>query len=633
MLSLVVISYYYFRLPTFIELIEPGNGRSIVFLDKNQKKFSWRGKILDNSLRAENVNQNLLKAIIATEDKHYFSHFGLSLRGILGAIKINISEGRGPLTGHGGSTITQQVAKLLCFLNEEKKTEAECRRQTLGRKFLEALFSVALEMKFSKEEILSIYLNKVYLGAGTTGFEAASNRYFDKSVTDLNIAEAAMLAGLLTAPSRYSPTNDLLRSQARAKTVIKLMRDQDVISEMQAEQALKSPAQLFTDESKASGEYLSEWILKAAENELKNYAFDDLEFQTSFDPDIQYIVEKSVFKIFEKFVMPNSKAEVAIVVLSSTGDVVAMLGGRDTVNSGRKFNRAVQALRQPGSAYKPFVYAAALESGYSPNFKINDRLKTFTESDGKQYRPKNYNKVYLGSMSLTSALANSVNTVTVELANRVGIENVLRLSKSFGVKQSNARGLANALGTNEVTLLEMTSAYAGFLNLGVKVTARGWSKMKNKSDGAIVQNLFPSKENVISEQTSRYLLYMLRESVKNGTGRAAQINNWDVGGKTGTTQSARDAWFIGFTSDYVAGVWIGNDNNKSLKGVSGSTLPARIWKEIMKNIHEEPPEPLPVKFPPMDDYVLSDPSTEVDQGKNTFRSQSLIKKFINLFGF
>ena len=593
--------YYYLQLPPMEDQLDGRARGSVRLLDRNGNIFAWRGEQFDGSLRAQTVSPFLRNAVVATEDKRFYSHFGISPRGIASAVRINLSEGRGPLSGNGGSTITQQVAKLLC-LGETDKTERECRRQTLWRKLQEMPFAFALELKYSKDDILSIYLNRAYLGAGAYGFEAAAQRYFAKSARDLTPSESAMLAGLLTAPSYYAPTRNLQRAQDRASVVIGLMQDQGYLTRIEADIARAAPATLSSSAQVLIGGDFADWVMSMDGDEvLQAFTRDtaeDVEILTTFDPDIQRAAEAALANVFATKVSEGSAAQAAIVVMSPDGAVRAVVGGRNI--EGDYFNRATQALRQTGSSFKPFVYAAALEAGWNPNAIVEDAPLTIDIPGSGPWSPKNYNRDFMGEMTLTEALARSINTVAVRVSEAVGRERVRAMAMDFGITSEIATGPALALGVSDTTLLEMTGAYAGFLNGGRLSKPYGMLDM-TLLDGTRPFNIRRpgNGRRVLSELADGYLIYMLNQVVETGSGRRARIDGWQVAGKTGTTQGAKDAWFLGFTADFVAGVWMGNDDNTPLVGVTGGGLPAQIWKETMARVHAgRTPRPLPMIIPP-----------------------------------
>ncbi|MXU64872.1 transglycosylase domain-containing protein [Oceanomicrobium pacificus] len=591
-------AYYYFKLPPMETLLDGRAGGSVTMLDHRGKVFAWRGQQFDGSLRAETVSPVLRNAVIATEDKRFYRHFGISPRGIAGAIRINLSEGRGPLEGHGGSTITQQVAKLLCL--GEDGTEAECRRQSLARKIKEVPFSMAMELKYDKNGILSIYLNRAYLGAGAHGFEAAAQRYFNKSARDVTAAEAAMLAGLLTAPTRYAPTTNLERSQARAETVVGLMETQGYLTRVEADIARANPATLSSAARDLAGEAFADWVMQDAPDYLTRNTTEDVAFLTTFDARIQKAAESALEHVFATKVREGSKAQAAIVVMSPDGAVRAIVGGRDIDAGPGSFNRATQAMRQTGSSFKPFVYAAALESGMNPLDIVVDEPITINVPGSGPYSPKNYTREFRGPITLTEALAQSVNTVAVRVSEQVGRGRVQAVAQDFGIDSPLAAGPALALGASESTLIEMTGAYAGFLNGGRRTSPYGWLDLRLRGDDQVLMSADREQGyRVINERAAGHLVYMLNQVVETGTGGRARLpDGRPAAGKTGTTQGARDAWFIGFTGDYVTGVWMGYDDNSKLTGVTGGGLPAEIWRETMVRVHEGlPPRPLPLIVP------------------------------------
>ncbi len=599
------IGYYYVQLPPMEDLLDGRSGGSVILLDRNYQVFAWRGEQFDGSLRAGSVSPFLKDAVIATEDKRFYRHLGISPRGIASAIRINLSEGRGPFSGHGGSTITQQVAKLLCLGQDRLETqtqaeyEAECRRSSMARKIMEVPYSIAMELKYSKDDILSIYMNRAFLGAGAYGFEAASQRYFAKSAVELNLSEAAMLAGLLTAPSRFAPTGNLERAQERAATVIRLMLDQGYITAAQAADATANPAVLSTVANERVGEYFADWVMQDAPSFLTRDTTEDVEIRTTLDRDLQRAAEAALLWVFENRVKEGSEAEAAIIIMSPDGAVRAMVGGRN-INGAGLFNRATQALRQPGSSFKPFVYAAALQAGMHPFDLVHDGPFCVEIPRQPDYCPENYTRQYYGDLRLVDAMANSLNTVALQLSEMVGREKVRAMAQDFGINTQLAEGPSIALGVSEVNLLELTGAYAGILNGGYRTTPYGWIDLRLRGDDDILME-YSQTDNyrVLSETADAYLIYMMSQVVANGSGQRAILpDGRPAAGKTGTTQEARDAWFVGFTADYVTGVWMGYDDNTPLTGVTGGGLPAEIWHETMVRVHEGLPiRPLPMIDP------------------------------------
>ncbi len=598
-------AYIYSTLPPVSDLVDGRARGSVTMLDRDGDVFAWRGDQYGGLIDTESVDPDVVNAIVATEDRRFYRHWGISPRGIASAIRINLREGRGPLEGHGGSTITQQVAKLLClgtpFDPEEWESEAEyeadCRRGSLWRKIQEVPFSLAMELRYTKDEILTIYLNRAYMGAGAYGVEAAMQRYFSHSATEATPAEAAILAGLLTAPSRYAPTTNLERSQERANVVLGLMGEQGFLTDTQVADARANPATLSEAAQARAGGYFADWVMTQGPDFLLRDTTEDVIIRTTFDPRMQQAAEDALTNVFENQVRDGSEAEAAIVVMSADGAVRAMVGGRQPGTG--LFNRATMAHRQTGSAFKPFVYATALDLGWRFDDLIEDAPLTIDIPGSGPYSPRNYTGEFYGTVTLTEALRASLNTPAVRLSETVGRDLVRTVASEFGIESDLADGPALALGASESTLLEMTGAYAGILNGGSAVAPYGLTDLRLVGDDQPMMGQGGGiQERVISESAARQLTYMMAQVVAQGTGRRAQLPDRPVAGKTGTTTSARDAWFIGFTADYVAGVWMGYDDNRPLSGVTGGGLPAEIWRQTMEPIHEGiPPRPLPMIDP------------------------------------
>jgi membrane peptidoglycan carboxypeptidase len=603
----VAISYQ--SIPGMAALKDGRHRGSVTLFDRNNAVYAWRGDQFGGPVTFGNVSPHLVNAVIATEDKRFYRHFGISPRGVASAVRINLSEGRGPLSGNGGSTITQQVAKLVCLGEPylpssgltEAQYEAECRVGSIWRKLKEVPFAMAMEVKFSKEEILAIYLNRAYLGAGARGFEAASQRYFGKSAMVVNPSEAAMLAGLLVAPSYYAPTRNLERAQRRAATVLRLMHEQGHLTSAEYAQAQANPATLSTAARDQSGNAFADWVMGAGPSFLTRETTEDVVLRTTFDQRIQDAAEEALQLVFDTKIREGSNAQAAIVVMNADGAVRAMVGGRDTLQAGQ-FNRATQAMRQTGSAFKPFVYAAALDLGYRFDSVITDGPLAINIPGSATYSPTNYTNRFYGDIDLTFALSRSLNAATVALSEAVGRDVVRNVAQQFGIESDLAQGPALALGVSESTLVEMTGAYAGILNGGTSVTPYGLTSLALKNDPTpLIGQEGGLGERVIQESSARQLVYMMHEVVQSGTGTRAQLpDGRPAAGKTGTTQAARDAWFIGFTGDYVTGVWMGYDDNTPLSGVTGGGLPAEIWRETMVRVHEG----LPLRPLPMIDATL-----------------------------
>jgi 1A family penicillin-binding protein len=640
MIIFLASGYVALTLPDAQDQLDGRARGSVTLLDSTGEVFAWRGDQFGGVVTTETVSPHLKNAIIATEDKRFYRHLGVSPRGIASAVRINLREGRGPLSGHGGSTITQQTAKLLCLgqpyvqkeWESEAAYEASCRESTIWRKAREAIFAVGMEMRYSKDEILTIYMNRAFLGAGARGFEAASQRYFGKSAAEVTPAEAAMLAGLLKAPTRYAPTNNLARAQDRAAVIVGLMQVQGYLSDIAANEALTNPAELSQAAEAKAGGYFADWVMSSGPDFLTRKTTEDVVIRTTLDQRVQKAAEDALKFIFENKVREGSKAQAAIVVMSADGAVRGMVGGRRTKVSGA-FNRATQALRQTGSAFKPFVYATALELGYRWDDTVEDEPITINVPGSGPYSPENYDRKFHGTVTLTEALQNSFNIPAVKVAQSVGLDLVRKIASDFGIQSDLALGPALALGASESTLIEMTGAYAGILNGGSSVTPYGLVELRLQGQSEALMDADGGiGERVIRESAARELIWMMSQVVSEGTGRRAALSDREVAGKTGTTQAARDAWFVGFTADYVAGVWMGYDDNTPLTGVTGSGLPAEIWRETMTRVHNGlPPRALPMSRPEPSQRVAEErPSTEPEpRPRNNDPIERLIR---NIFG-
>lgn len=600
------VLYFYVQLPPVSALIDGRARGSVTLLDANDQVFAWRGETFGGQVTPQTVSPNLLHAVIATEDKRFYHHFGISPRGIISAVAINLRAGRGAFEGNGGSTITQQTAKLLClgvaYDPAQWKTEAayedDCRSGGLKRKIKEVPYALAMEAKYSKDDILTIYFNRAYLGAGSRGFEAASQRYFGKSAANLSPAEAAMLAGLLKAPSKYAPTNNLQRAQDRAAVIIGLMLEQGYLTKAEAADAIAHPAELSQAAARNAGGAFADWVMESTPAYLGRDTTEDVIIKTTLDPRLQKAAEDALTAVFSTKLKNGSNAQAAIIVMSADGAVRAMVGGRDLPQAG-SFNRATQALRQTGSSFKPFVYASALDIGWSPMDYVDDSPLTVNIPGSGPWTPSNYDNQFKGVIPIYQAMQESRNIPAVKIAMAVGLDKVRNVAKGFGVSGDLALGPALALGASEATLLEMTGAYAGILNGGSSVSPYGLRDLSLKGDSTpLISQTGGIGPRVISDSADKQLIWMMTQVVQHGTGVRAQLGDRPVAGKTGTTSAARDAWFIGFTADYVTGVWMGYDNNTPLAGVTGGGIPAEIWHEVMARVEEGlPVTPLPVIVP------------------------------------
>ena len=597
------VLFFFVQLPPLDGLLDGRARGSVTMQDRDGAVFAWRGETFGGQMTSQTVSLNLLHAIIATEDKRFYQHFGISPRGIASAISINLAAGRGPLEGNGGSTITQQVAKLLCLgvaydprnWKDESTFEDDCRAGGIWRKVKEIPYAMAMEVKYSKDDIMTIYLNRAYLGAGARGFEAAAQRYFGKSAAKVSVPEAAMLAGLLKAPSKYAPTNNLKRAQDRAAVIVGLMAEQGFITPEEAADALARPAELSGAAAQKSGGAFADWVMESTPAYLGSETTEDVIMATTLDQRIQRAAEAGMSAVFDIKLKDGSNVQAAIVVMSADGAVRAMVGGRKIATAG-SFNRATQALRQTGSSFKPFVYAAALDQGWSPMDYVDDSPLTINIPGSGPWSPENYDREFKGIITLTQAMTESRNVPAVKVSEAVGRDAVRQIAEGFGIRSDLAIGPALALGASEATLLEMTGAYAGILNGGSSVTPYGLTELRLKDqDDPIIGPGGGIGERVISENADLQLIWMMSKVVESGTGARAALDGRQVAGKTGTTSEARDAWFIGFTADYVTGVWMGYDDNTPLEGVTGGGMPAEIWHEVMVRVMDG----LPVTDLPM----------------------------------
>jgi penicillin-binding protein 1A len=516
----------------------------------------------------EHLPPYLTRAVIATEDRRFYHHLGIDPVGLVRATFRNWQAGG---VVQGGSTITQQLAKNL-FLKPDR---------TMARKLEEVIYALWLEHRFSKDEILELYLNRVYFGGGTYGVEAAARRYFGRSARSVTLTQAALLAGLLKAPSRYAPTRNVGAATARVDVVLDNMVEAGFLTAAEAHDAAAQPLRLraFGDETgypyavDLVAETLPDFV---GENE------GDLIVETSIDAGLQRVAQLALRQRLDEEGKALDASEGAVVVLDPQGGIKALIGGRSYRAS--PFDRAVKALRQPGSAFKAFVYLAALESGYTPDSIAEDEPITI-----EGWSPKNHTGTYQGAITLRDSFAQSVNTVAVRLADDVGRWRVLRTAHRLGIHSELHDRPSIALGTAEVTLLELTSAYAPFANGGEGVTPHIVTRVRN-GDGKVLYELnSESLGQVVAAPYVSAMNDMMNATLVSGTGRAAALPNQIAGGKTGTSQSSRDAWFVGYTAYYVGGVWIGNDDGSRMRNVVGGTLPAKLWHDIMLYAHQGKP--------------------------------------------
>lgn len=556
-------AYYATELPEITEKANFERRSSIIVKASNGTIVGRYGDIVGEQISVDTVPKNLTNAIIAIEDRRFYYHFGLDPIGLARAMFVNAKEGR---VAQGGSTITQQLAKNL-FLSRER---------TLKRKIQEAMLAFWLEWDLSKDEILSAYMNRVYLGGGTYGVDAASRLYFKKPVSDINLEEAATLAGLLKAPSTYSPIANPVRSRERANIVINAMVDAGYLDEKEKDQINASVPKPPRKPTGNAQKYYSDWIVDQV-NELIGTPEEDLIIETTMNIDVQNTAEDTLASTIRKYGEDRRFTQGAVVVMRPNGAVVALVGGKDYAVS--QFNRATQATRQPGSSFKPFTYLTALEHGWHPDDLIMDEPIT-----RGRYRPKNFGHKYYGEVTLLEALTLSLNTIAYQLIKEVGPDAVIDTARRLGITSELNADLSLALGTNQISPLELTGAYASIANGGVTVQPYGITKITSK-DGTVYyeRKNEPRAKRAVSPRAISMLHEMMKSVVQNGTGQGANFGSPQAAGKTGTSQDSRDAWFMGFTDRLVTGVWVGNDDNSSMKNVTGGSFPAQIWRKVMAN--------------------------------------------------
>ncbi len=538
----------------------PAVALAVTVLDADGSEIGSRGGSTAPIVPLAELPPYLVKAFVATEDRRFYSHFGIDLRGIARAAWVNLRSGS---LVEGGSTITQQLAKNL-YLDSDR---------TLWRKSQEALIALWLESHYTKDEILTIYLNRVYMGAGNYGIDAAAHYYFGKSARDVSLAEAAVLAGLPKAPSRFAPTNDLALAQARAGQVLDRMVDNGDLTAAEVADARAHPALVADRDTRDGPQYFVDWVTEQVRTLLPG-AQGRVTVKTTLDPKRQRAAESAMRAALSSDGAKRDVGQGAFVALGRDGAVLAMVGGKSYLQS--QFNRAVQAERQPGSAFKPFVYLAALEQGFTPSSEIEDSPVALGE-----WAPQNSNKRFTGTVTLTEALARSINTVAVKLAERVGVKAISGAAQRLGISSPVQDNLSIALGSSEVNLLELTSAYSTFATDGRRVLPYGISEIQSATGETLYKYAPAPAQQVTDIAHARDMTYMLRHVITSGTGLRADLGIREAAGKTGTSQDNRDAWFIGYTANETAGVWFGNDDNSGMKNVSGGNFAAMAWRNYM----------------------------------------------------
>ena len=576
---------------------------AVTFLDRYGNEIGNRGIKHNDSVPLEEMPDHLIKAVLATEDRRFYEHYGIDFYGTFRALLTNARAGG---VVQGGSTITQQLAKNLFLSNE----------RTIERKINEAFLALWLESRLSKKDILKLYLDRAYLGGGAFGVDGAAQYYFGKSVRDVTLPEAAMLAGLFKAPSKFSPLVNLPAARARANVVLDNLVDSGFMTEGQVYGARRNPATPIDRKQENSPNYYLDWAFdemrKLADTFPKSVNESFFVVRTALDPNLQHFAEREIEADLRQYGHDYGASQSAVVIADLDGAVRAMVGGRDYGAS--QFNRAVDALRQPGSSFKPYVYATALANGFTPTSIVVDSPVCIGN-----WCPHNYSGGYSGSITLTQAITNSINIIPVKLSIALGDGNpklgrakIIQTARNFGIWTPLPDTPSLPIGADEVNVLEHAVAYATFPNLGKAVTPHAALEVRTGTGQLVWRFDRDGKrpEQVITPQVALEMIGMMNSVVQNGTGRRAQLDGVPVAGKTGTTNGYRDAWFVGYTGNFVGAVWMGNDDYTPTKRMTGGTIPALAWHNIMAYAHQGvelrplPGLPAPQHAPPVADAAL-----------------------------
>jgi penicillin-binding protein 1A len=570
-----LIIYYAGQLPPIDQLAIPKRPPNIAIMADDGSLLANRGDTGGPALHLSDLPPYLPNAFIAIEDRRFYSHYGIDPVGIARALVRNILH-RGNV--EGGSTLTQQLAKNL-FLTQER---------TLSRKIQEAILALWLEHKYSKDQILELYLNRVYFGSGAYGVEAAANKYFGHSARLVTLPEAAVLAGLMKAPTKLAPNRNPAGATDRAAQVITAMAQAGHITESMAQLALSRPATAKRADGAGTLNYVADYVMDVLD-ETVGAIDDDITVSTTISPSAQSAAERALTDVMDKQAARYGVTQGALISLDPTGQIKAMIGGRNYADS--QFNRVVAAKRQPGSSFKPFVYLTALEHGLTP-----DTIREDGPINIKGWQPENASHEYQGAVTLTKALAMSLNTVAVRVGLEVGAKNIANTAHRLGITSELQANASIALGTSEVTPLELADAYIPFANGGIAVQPHIILRVRTADGKLLYQRKGASYGRVIDPRYVTMMDTMMQETLLTGTARKADLPGWQAAGKTGTSQDYRDAWFVGFTSHMITAVWIGNDDNSPTKKASGSNLPVDIWSRYMREAHKGiAPTPLPVR--------------------------------------
>lgn len=552
---------------------------SVTFLDRNGKDIGRRGIRQNEALELDELPDDFIKAVLATEDRRFFEHIGIDFFGLTRALAENV---RANSVVQGGSTITQQLAKNLFLTNE----------RTLERKIKEAFLSLWLEANLSKKEILKLYIDRAYMGGGNFGISAAAQYYFDKDIREVSLAEAAMLAGLYKAPGKYAPHINLPAARARANEVLTNIVQAGFMTEGQVIRARREPASVIEREDLQGPNYFMDWAYQEVQRIAVKFKTRNLVVKTTVDLDLQRAAEDAVESHLRQFGTQYGVRDAAMVVMDHEGAVRAIVGGRDYGQS--QFNRATSSRRQPGSSFKPYVYAASIENfGYDETTRVVDGSVCLNRF-GRNWCPRNYNGGFRGRTDMQTALVKSINTIPVKLyvgrdgLQGLGGDKLLKTVRDVGIESDMVVNPTMVLGSNGVTVLEMATGYGTFMTGGNKVDRHGISQISDK-DGNV---LFDIREDgskdkrIFKQETARVMNTIMAQIPEWGTGRRAALQGIRSAGKTGTTQAYRDAWYVGFTGNYVAAVWFGNDNYQPTRRLTGGRLPAMTWNKFMTYAHQ-----------------------------------------------
>ncbi len=553
------------HLPPIQSLEIPKRPPSVLIVGANGATLATRGDMGGAAVPLRELPDYVPKAFIAIEDRRFYSHHGVDPLGILRAVVADVLRRGGT---QGGSTITQQLAKNL-FLTQER---------TVSRKLQEVVLAFWLEHKFTKAQIIELYLNRVYFGSGAYGVEAAAQRYFGKSARQLTLAEAALLAGLVQSPSRLAPSRNPDGAERRARLVLTDMTEQKLVGEDVARLALARPARAVRAAGAGSVNYVADWVMDAVDDLVGRFD-QDIVVETSIDPALQNAAEQALSDTLAQKGDKFGVGEGALVAMTPDGVVRALVGGKSYAES--QFDRAIAAKRQPGSAFKAFVYLTALEHGLTPDTVREDGPITV-----KGWKPENYEHEYMGPVTLTQALANSLNTVSVRLTLEFGAAAVIRTAHRLGISSPLEANASIALGTSEVSPLELVSAYAPFANGGFAISPHVIERVRSTDGKTLYVRATQALGRIVDARYVAMMNTMLHETLVSGTARRADFPGWPAAGKTGTSQDYRDAWFIGYTSQLVTGVWLGNDDNSPTRKAVGGGLPVEIWSRFMKTAHQ-----------------------------------------------